>query len=61
MYLQNLPLPVQYMVAGASAPVNQTEITSYVNLISDEEIKIEVEPLKKKEYKRIMLNPTRRR
>ena len=42
---------------GYQRPVNQTEITSYVNLISDEEIKIEVEPLKKKEYKRIMLKP----
>ena len=42
---------------GHQRPVNQTEITSYVNLISDEEIKIEVEPWKKKEYKRIMLKP----
>ena len=37
--------------------VDQAEIVSFVNLISDEEIQIEVEPLTKTAYKRIMVKP----
>ncbi len=36
---------------------DQTEIVSYINLISDEEVKIEVEPLTKTAYQRIMVKP----
>ena len=42
---------------GHQRPVNQTEIVSYVNLISDEEIRIEIEPLTKVAYERIMVKP----
>lgn len=42
---------------GHQRPVNQTEIVSYVNLIADEEIRIEVEPLTKTAYERIMVKP----
>ncbi len=41
---------------GHQRPVDQTEIASYVNLVSDEEVKIEVVPTNK-EYKKIMLKP----
>ena len=36
---------------------DQAEIVSYVNLISDEEVKIEVEPLTKTAYERIIVKP----
>ena len=42
---------------GHQRPVNQTEIVSYVNLIADEDVRIEVEPLTQTAYKRIMLKP----
>ena len=42
---------------GHQRPVNQSEIVSYVNLITDEEIRIEVEPLTKTAYERIMVKP----
>lgn len=42
---------------GHQRPVNQTEIVSYVNIISDEEIEIEVEPLTKTAYERVMIKP----
>lgn len=42
---------------GHQRPVEQSEMVSYVNLVSDEEMKIEVEPLTKTAYKRIMLKP----
>ncbi len=37
--------------------IDQTELVSYVNLVSDEEIKIEVEPLTKTAYNRILVKP----
>lgn len=42
---------------GYQRPVDQSEIASYVNLISDEEIEIAVEPLTKTAYERIMIKP----
>ncbi len=36
---------------------DQSEIVSFVNLVSDEELKIEVEPLTKTAYERIMVKP----
>lgn len=37
--------------------IEQSDLVSFVNLISDEEIQIEVEPLTKTAYKRIMVKP----
>jgi hypothetical protein len=42
---------------GYQRPVDQSEIASYVNLVSDEEIEITVEPLTKTAYERIMIKP----
>ena len=42
---------------GHQRPVDQTEIVSYVNLVSDEELKIEVKPLTKKADGKIMVKP----
>lgn len=42
---------------GHQRDLSQSEIVSFVNLISDEEIKIEVEPLTKTAFNRIMLKP----
>ena len=42
---------------GHQRQIDQTEIVSYVNLVCDEEIKIEVEPLTKTTYNRIMVKP----
>ena len=42
---------------GHQREIDQTEIVSYVNLVSDEKIKIEVEPLTKTVYNRIMVKP----
>ena len=42
---------------GYQRPVDQSEIASYVNLVSDEEIEIAVEPLTKTAYERIMIKP----
>ena len=42
---------------GHQRPVNQTDLVSYVNLVTDEEIEIEVEPLTKTAYERIMVKP----
>ena len=42
---------------GHQRPVNQTELVSYINLVSDEEIELSVQPLSKKEYSRIMIKP----
>ena len=40
---------------GAQRNSNQSELASYINLVSDEELKIEVETTL--DYKRIMLKP----
>ena len=37
--------------------VEQSEVVSFVNLVSDEEIQIEVEPLTKTAYERILVKP----
>lgn len=42
---------------GHQRPFSQSEAASYVNLISDEEIEIAVEPLTKTAYERIMIKP----
>ena len=42
---------------GHQRPLDQSETVSYVNLISDEKIDIEVEPLTKTAYERLMLKP----
>ncbi len=42
---------------GHQRPVSQAEGASFVNLISDEEIFITVKPLKKTDYKRVMIKP----
>ena len=42
---------------GHQRPINQTDLVSYVNLVADEEVKIEVEPLTKTAYERIMVKP----
>ena len=42
---------------GHQRPFAQSEAASYVNLISDEEIEIAVEPLTKTAYERIMIKP----
>ncbi len=42
---------------GHQRSVNQSEIVSYVNLVSDEELEIEVEPLTKKADGKIMIKP----
>lgn len=42
---------------GHQRPFAQSEAASYVNLISDEEIEIVVEPLTKTAYERIMIKP----
>lgn len=42
---------------GHQRPVNQTEVVSYINLVSDEEIELLVQPVEKKEYKKVMIKP----
>lgn len=42
---------------GHQRPIDQTEIVSYVNLVSNEDVTIEVEPLTKTAYNRIMVKP----
>ena len=42
---------------GHQRPINQTEVVSFVNLVSDEELKIEVEQLTKKADGKIMVKP----
>ncbi len=42
---------------GHQRPVNQTDLVSYVNLITDEAVTLEVEPLSDAAYERIMLKP----
>ena len=45
---------------GHQRPVEQSELVSYVNLVSDEAIEIAVEPLTKTAYEKIMLKPYRK-
>ncbi len=42
---------------GHQRPVNQTEIVSYVNIVSDEEIDLEVVPLTKSVNGKVMIKP----
>lgn len=42
---------------GIQRPIHQSELVSYVNLVSDEELRVEVEPLTKTAYERILLKP----
>ncbi len=42
---------------GYQRPVAQSEIVSFVNLVSDEEIEIAVESLTKTDYNRVMIKP----
>ena len=49
--------PFNRVWPGFQRPVAQTERASFVNLIADEEIKIEVEPLTKTAYKKVLLKP----
>ncbi len=49
--------PLNTWWPGHQRPVNQTEKVSYINLVSDEEIELTVQPLSKKEYSRIMIKP----
>jgi len=48
--------PFNRIWQGVQRTVDQTEVASYVNLISDEEIKVEVIP-QKSDYKKIMIKP----
>lgn len=50
-YPFNTPWP------GHQRPIDQTEIVSYVNLISDEPLHVEVEPLKKSVDGKVMIKP----
>ena len=49
--------PFNSYYPGRQRQIDQTEIVSFVNLVSDETISIEVEPLTKTAYERIMLKP----
>lgn len=49
--------PFNRVWPGHQRQIEQTEIVSYVNLVSDEDIAIEVEPLSKTTYERIMVKP----
>ncbi len=49
--------PFNTLWPGHQRAVDQTEMASYVNLVSDEVLKIEVEPLKKSVDGKIMLKP----
>ena len=49
--------PFNTLWPGHQRPINQTELVSYVNLISDEDLMIEVEPLSKKIDGKIMVKP----
>ena len=42
---------------GHQRPISQSEIVSYVNIVSDEAIEVEVEPLTKTAYERVMIKP----
>ncbi len=42
---------------GHQRPIEQTDLVSYVNLVADEAVKIEVEPLTKSAYKKVMVKP----
>jgi len=42
---------------GHQRPINQTELVSYVNLVSNEEITVEVEPLTKNADGKVMVKP----
>ncbi len=49
--------PFNSYYPGYQRPIDQTEIVSFVNLVSDEKIEIEVEPLTQTAYERVMLKP----
>ncbi len=49
--------PFNRMWPGHQRLLTQTEVASYVNLVSDEDVTLEVEPLTKTAYDRIMLKP----
>ena len=49
--------PFNNYYSGLQRSIDQTEIVSFVNLVSDEAIEIEVEPLTKTAYERVMLKP----
>ena len=42
---------------GFQRPIEQSELVSFVNLVADEQVTIEVEPLTKTAYERIMVKP----
>ena len=42
---------------GHQRPVSQSETVSFINLVSDEDVELTVEPLTKTEYSRVMLKP----
>ena len=42
---------------GYQRPIEQSELVSFVNLVTDEQVTIEVEPLKKVNAQRVMLKP----
>ena len=49
--------PLNVWWPGHQRPVDQSEVVSYVNLVSDEEFTLEIEPLTKTAYERIMVKP----
>lgn len=49
--------PFNTLWPGHQRPIDQTEIVSYVNLVSDEELCIEVEPLTKSVDGKVMVKP----
>ena len=49
--------PFNRVWPGHQREINQTELVSYVNLVSDEEIELSVEPLTKTAYERIRIKP----
>ena len=42
---------------GHQRQIDQSEKISYINLVSDEELQVEIEPLVKENFKKILLKP----
>ena len=49
--------PINTWWPNHQRPIDQTEEVSYVNLVSDQEITVEVEPLTKRAFNRVMIKP----
>ncbi len=53
--------PFNRLWPGFQRPVNQTEVVSFVNLVADEAVEIEVQPLKKSLDGNVMVKPASKR